>query len=294
MDSYEYQFNPNTFKNDSDNDVEEGQNEEVETLNNLSPGKSVYPLLFRIFITLLFIAFIVLSVLMFIYYGDDNSNIKYIKHTVVNTLTNKNHISSKNDWYDYTHFRNKNLETRFYDEPMVKHNLNIVFNDINFHGSLTYLIKNVLFKFNGKCMITVISNKDNYDEIKNTCDKISENINVVEIENSAIYNKELINNIHGIHLLFHNMHSLLLKSDLSDYTKYDYVGVDGFCLVNKNKLLNILRKEKITTHNDLVNKFVNKPDKELSENFIIDNVWNRESVGCHNFWINEAYVEDFN
>ena len=296
MDIYEYQFPSSKrkiIKVENKSDIEDVKSD-TEDIKKLSPGKGKNTIIIKVVVIFLFIGFIVLSVLTYVQYGKDNNNIKYLKHTIINSVMNKNYISSHQEWNEYTNFRNINLESKFYDEPMEKHRLNIVFNDVNFDTSLTYLIKNVLFKFNGSCMITVVANKDDYEEVKNLCDKISENITVIENNNPVVYNKELINKLYGANLLFHDMNSILLTSDLSDYIKYDYVGIDGFCLINKNALLNILRKDKITTHSELVSKFTNIPNKEKTENFVVDNEWNKETVGCHNFWVNGVYIEDLN
>lgn len=292
MESYEYQFN--VKKPELVNDISKPIDDilDKEKVNNTVTRTATSTANYRFYV-LLMLVLISAIVFNFVY-----SNNNRIRHRVINTIFKKNYIKDDKEWKEYTIFRNYDIDHMFYDEPKEKHNLNIVFINVDLSTSVSYLIKNTMLKMNGKCMITVVSNKDDYDDITIICNSLSENIQVLEFDDCNIYNKDFIKKLNGSNILLHDMNTLLLSCNFEKYLKYDYVGVDGFNLFKKNSILNLLNKVKIDNYESFIKELeinkMNLPSKDISESFTIDNIWNDKFIGCHKFWDNGEYIFDLN
>lgn len=285
MDIYKYQFN---YSPSIKKEQEPKSFSPVKNTNKTTIIGSSY-LLFIIF-------FIILISLNYNY--NTKHTMQFYKNKLDFILSNTNKISQKSEWVDYTHYRNSYLEDKFYEEPKIKHDINVIFYDLNSKVSLTYLIRNALLKLMGNCMITVICNKDNYDNTKFICDSLTENINIITNNTNNIYNLDTIKQLDGNYLLFHDMNSCLLNTDFKPFTNYDFIGVEGFNLIKKFSLLPILRKHEIKNYDELQTSIKNSNFKlaedDISSKFIIDNIYNKEMMGCHQFWENDIYFNDLN
>jgi len=203
---------------------------------------------------------------------------------------------------------------------------------------LECLIRNMIIKLGGKeWSHTIICGNNNYDFMKNMCNNISPNINVINTNydniNHSLYSEILTSEwfwhlLNGEKILIYQHDTCLFKNNISDFLEYDYIGAPwtegqndtksrvgngGFSLRTRNVMIDVIKTISLenTQFNSSTISYVestkshifpedvyfakNIEDYNLGKianahvgsRFSTESILNIDSLGGHNFWIND-------
>jgi hypothetical protein len=204
-----------------------------------------------------------------------------------------------------------------------------------------FIIKNAIIKLGDSFAHTIVCGNENYLMIKQICDNISPNINIIKLEknnitineyNNLFYDLSFWERFRGNKLLFYQEDTIIFKNNINDFLQYDYVGAPwnleptpnfpsvgngGFSLRNRNMLMDILRDKGEMPDVNFVNKkhksgdmlenipediffslsmlklnIGNVPDPHVASYFSTENIVNKNSLGGHQFWLNDKSWTD--
>jgi hypothetical protein len=198
---------------------------------------------------------------------------------------NKNYIIEYKDEFrefcnTYTNYI-KNIEL-----PLIEKNnkYEAVLIEFRILPHLEFLIRNTILKLGEKWSHTIVCGNLNYNYIVNLCTKIHKNIKIIQLDydNLNQYSYSILlattffwNLFKGEHILIYQEDSIIFKSNIDDFLKYDYVGAPWPKSQNdtKNCVGNgglSLRKKQIMIDiintNSILNISVNSSTKEYMNN----------------------------
>jgi len=162
--------------------------------------------------------------------------------------------------------------------------------------------------------------------------KLEKNNITINEYNNLFYDLSFWERFYGNKLLFYQEDTIIFKNNIHDFLQYDYVGAPwnlesnpnfpsvgngGFSLRNRNMLMEILRNRLEITDTNFANKkhksgeildnipediffslsmlklnIGNVPEAVVASYFSTENIVNRDSLGGHQFWLNDASWTD--
>jgi len=189
---------------------------------------------------------------------------------------------------------------------------------------IEYLLKNTISKLNNDWSHSVLCNDDNYYFIKEICDRISPNINIIKINtpiknindyNNLLLTKDFWNLFSGSKLLIYQEDTIMYHGNIELFLKYDYIGAPwkndvviggyggngGFSLRTKKVMLKCLDTKLPDKHHIFdkepedvyFSKTINNfnlgllADRETSRGFSEETIPGINPVGGHQFWLSK-------
>ena len=146
-----------------------------------------------------------------------------------------------------------------------------VFIEFRILPHLEFLIRNTILKLGNEWCHTIVCGNLNYAHMKNLCNSISPNINVIRLNynnlNQSTYSILLAttkfwNMFHGTKILIYQEDSILFKTNIRDFIEWDYIGAPwqnhqndttklvgngGLSLRTKQIMLDVIAKQDIKT-----------------------------------------------
>ena len=181
----------------------------------------------------------------------------------------------------------KNISVKSFAQKSKKETVIIEFREF---PHIEFLIRNTIHKLSEDWAHSVVCGNNNYNMIKNICNSISSNINIIKINidnvSSTEYNNfmtsmQFWNNIKGNKVLIYQEDSCIFKSNINEFLQYDYIGAPwpmsknvnkkhvgngGFSLRNKQIMIDIVNKwtTKNTDFGIIINEHVAKFDEYVA------------------------------
>ncbi len=140
--------------------------------------------------------------------------------------------------------------------------------EFNEYPHIEFLIRNTIIRLDEKWSHTVVCGNNNYNYIKNICDKIHPNIRIIRLNmtnisyndyNNLFLSKTFWELFYGEKLLIYQSDSIIFNSNIDDFLNWDYIsapfltekeyvlgdnqiGYGGFSLRSKMSMINVLEK----------------------------------------------------
>jgi hypothetical protein len=143
---------------------------------------------------------------------------------------------TKNNHYQFRYLCFKYIDfIRKIDLPKIKNNLDYeaILIEYRKFPHIEFLIRNTIFKLGSSWSYTVVCGTENYNYILEMCNRISFNIKVIKTEyenlNQSEYSKLLSSSkfwdlIFGKKVLIYQEDSIIFKTNVNDFIKYDFIG----------------------------------------------------------------------
>jgi hypothetical protein len=184
---------------------------------------------------------------------------------------------------------------------------------------LEFIIRNNISKLGSEWSYTIVCGNLNFDFMTTMCSSISENIKIIKLDYGNIDVKkysEILTSIDfwnlfkGEKILIHQEDSLIFKDNIKDFLQWDYIGAPwqktkkvnlkhvgngGFSLRTKQCMIDVILKDnkKINNHPEDVYfsksmidmNIGNVADYDSASLFSTENIFNPNSFGGHQFWL---------
>ena len=89
---------------------------------------------------------------------------------------------------------------------------------------IEFLLKNTIMRLGNRWSHTVVCGHSNYNFIYSICNKISENIKIINVNSIYEISKNVESLFHGEKLLFYDENSLITNDNIYDFLHWDYIG----------------------------------------------------------------------
>lgn len=114
-----------------------------------------------------------------------------------------------------------------------KSNYEAVFVEFRKLNHVEFIIRNCIHKLGTRFMHTIVCGKDNYNQIKDICQKIKRTINIINLNVSnadrkyytnLLLSKDFWNKLHGEKILIYQEDSLIFHKNIEPFLQFDYIG----------------------------------------------------------------------
>ena len=179
-----------------------------------------------------------------------------------------------------------------------KSNYEAVFVEFRKLNHVEFIIRNCIHKLGTRFMHTIVCGKDNYNQIKDICQKVKRTINIINLNvsnvdrnyyNNLLLSKEFWLKLHGDKILIYQEDSLIFHKNIEPFLNFDYIGAPwphhkiqilpkqgngGFSYRSKEHMLRCIDIKDKIINSDACSKF--KQPRELQQ--LPEDVF--FSIGC--------------
>ena len=207
------------------------------------------------------------------------------------------------------------------DDVAINSNFEAVFLEFRWFKHIEFIIRNAIIKLGPLWSQTIVCGNENYENMKNMCDKINPNIKIIKLPidgldpmdregrnpktsyNGLLTSEDFWNLFTGVKILIHQEDSCIFRDDIEQFLHFDYIGAPwnpdigwvqqsglkiaagngGFSLRNKNVMLNVIQNfDRDPQENEDVYFSRMIQDHNLGTFPTLEEAWNFSSEGIIN------------